>query len=170
MQRPQAAFGPGRSPQGFAVDGDHSPFHRRAGGTHPVFKALLQRQRRERFKYPPDRVVARNPVAQPQIAPQPPLPLSAPILDVVPAFRSRHHRAQRQHHNIQKIMVRSPFDPRIRQVRKPLDQSGHSSFFHRSPQRAKVDPNSAAFTTLRHKPLFVNHFSCSGPAATRRFP
>jgi len=157
MQRPQTALRARRPAQGFAVDRDDSPLHCRTNFTHPRFEAPLQFHRRQCFEDPANRVVTGNAVAQSQVAPQPRFSLTPPVLNVVPAFRTGHDGTQCDNDNIQQIVVRPPFHPRIGQVGKPFNQSCYPRFLvHPSPRQiTRVDAISPEFTSPRHKLLIV---------------
>src|SRR6266568_8812118 len=158
-----------RTAQRLAVDGDHPPRHRRAYRAHPTLEACLQFRRRNRVKHPAYRVVTRNAVPQPQEAPQPRFPFLPPGFDIVPAFGSRHHRAQRQDHNIEQIMISPAHHPRIGQVRKKPHQARTLLLAHAlHSQKSRVDAYSSGSTSPCHKSMAVNEFSCSGPGRGTR--
>lgn len=93
MQGSPTPIGAGRSPRGFTVDGDDSPFYRWANFSHPGFEALLQLHWRQDFEDAPNGVVTGNAIAQAQITPKPGFALTSSVLDVALAVRPGHHGA-----------------------------------------------------------------------------
>lgn len=87
-----------------------------------------------------------------------------PGFDLVPAFGSRYHGAQRQNHDVQLVVLGPAQYPLIGQVGKtPRQRRLHLLVHALASHIWRVGSLMRGSTAPCHKCLAVNEFSCSGP-------
>src|SRR5512134_1680101 len=156
-----------RAPGGLAIDRHHRALDLTGQGPRPSREADLERVRIEQHEDPSERVVRGNAVRQGQEGLQPSLFVAPVELDVLPALRAGDHRTDRDHQDVDQLMIAPA---RLARILKPGEACRQTLDHAARPPLCRTgngqhDRQSAANPTIMGEPWarYGAWISRSGP-------